>query len=447
MNELTARQAALEILTKTETNHGYLNLVYMEVLKANSFSPLDAAFIKELVFGVYRNKLYLDYIIRANSSLRLKKIEPTVLNILRMGVYQILFMDKIPDHAAVSEAVSLAKKRSRGRTAGFVNAVLRSVLRSGGADLSPLKKDAVTYFSIKFSYPEELTSFFLSTFGKSRAETLLAAGNETPPLCVRVNILKTTRQELAEKLHRTGIETKETPFTDCGLYLFGASEQARREFSSLFTVQDQSSQLAALSLSPEPGDTVLDLCAAPGGKTTHLAELMENCGQIYASDLYEKRLHAVNEAAKRLGITIIKTKQADAAEPNPALRQIADKVLLDVPCSGLGIIRRKPDIKYKEHITDFDEILSVQQQILNTAKEYVKPGGILVYSTCTINPSENLGRVHAFLKENPNFEMDAMKNPHITGEMAQRAKAGFIELFPDTDNSDGFFVCRLKKLR
>ncbi len=443
---MIARQAALEILTNTELKNGYLNLVFMEVLKKNGFSPLDAAFIKELVFGVYRNKIYLDFIIRNHSSLRLKKIEPKVLNILRMGAYQILFMDKIPAHAAVSESVTLAKKNSRGRTAGFVNAVLRSVLRGGEIDLSPLKKDTIKYLSVKYSYPEELTSFFVNTFGTKRAEAILAAGNKTPALCVRANALRVTRQELAEKLRSAGIETENTPFTDCGLFLSSASEQARQEFSSLFTVQDQSSQLAALALAPQPGDTVLDLCAAPGGKTTHLAELMENRGQIYAFDIYEKRLKSVNDAANRLGITIIETAAADAAECNPTLKEIADKILLDVPCSGLGIIRRKPDIKYKENITDFQEILTVQKNILNTAKEYLKPGGILVYSTCTINPAENLDRIHAFLEENPDFKIDAIKSPHITGEMAKRAESGVIELFSDTDNSDGFFVCRLKKI-
>lgn len=443
---MTARQAALEILTKTETKNGYLNLVFADVLKKNGFSPLDTAFLKELVFGVYRNKILLDYIVRAHSSLRLKKIEPKVLNILRMGVYQSLFMDKIPAHAAVAESVALTKKNSRSRTSGFVNAVLRSVLREPAANLSSLKKDRTNYLSIKYSYPEDLTLFFVNTFGAERAESLMAAGNKTPPLCVRANTLNVTREELADKFAAVGIETKNTPFADCGLYLFGTSEQERNAFSSLFTVQDQSSQLAAPALSPEPGDTVLDLCAAPGGKTTHLAELMKNQGRILAFDLYEKRLFDVNEAAKRLGITIIETKQADATVPNASLKGVADKILLDVPCSGLGIIRRKPDIKYKENITNFHEILTVQKNILNTAKHYLKPNGVLVYSTCTVNPAENLDAIYKFLKENPNFKTDAIKSCHITGEMAKRAEAGFIEIFPDTDNSDGFFVCRLKKI-
>ena len=444
---MSERQIALSILYETEAKDAYLNLVFMNALKQHDTTPLSAAFIKELVFGVYRNKLLLDYIIRTHSSLRLKKIEPKVLAILRMGTYQILFMDKVPPHAAVSESVALAKKNSRARTAGFVNALLREVLRSIDAkkELLPPKSDTIKYLSVKYSYPEELAAFFVKTFGDKRAESLMAAGNKTPPLCVRVNTLTCTRDELIKKLNSAGIEAKETPFTDCGLYLSGASEQQRAEFSAYFTVQDQSSQLVGFALSPSPNDTVLDLCAAPGGKTTHLAELMGNQGEILAFDLYEKRLADVTASAKRLGITIISTQQADAASKNPALIASADKVLVDAPCSGLGIIRRKPDIKYKEDITDFGEIMSLQKGILNNAKAYVKNGGVLVYSTCTINPEENLQMIQGFLKENPDFQLSPIESAHIKGAMKQRALEGFIEIYPDTDESDGFFVCRLKK--
>ena len=444
---MSERQIALSILHDTEAKDGYLNLVFMDTLKQQNMTPLAAGFVKELVFGVYRYKLLLDHIIRAHSSLRLKKIEPKVLCILRMGVYQILFMDKVPPHAAVSESVILAKKNSRARTAGFVNALLREVLRSVEAkkNLLPPDTDAVSYLSVKYSYPAELAAFLIDTFGRTRAEDVMKAGNQVPPLCVRTNTLKCSREELEEMLHGAGIEAKKTPFTDCGLYLFGASEQQRAEFSSLFTVQDQSSQLVAFAVSPVAGDTVLDLCAAPGGKTTHMAELMENQGKILAFDLHQKRTEDIVQAAERLGITIISARQADASLHNPALLGIADKVLLDVPCSGLGIIRRKPDIKYKEHITDFDEIVSLQKRILNTAKAYVKSGGVLVYSTCTINPLENRLMIQDFLKENPDFKISPIKSSHITGEMRKRAESGYIEVFPDTDQSDGFFVCRLEK--
>lgn len=441
---MTAREAALRILYETEIKKGYLNLVFAEGLKKAELSPLDSGFVKELVFGVYRFKIFLDYIIRANSKIRLKKIDPKVLNLLRLGVYQIYFMDKVPSHAAVSESVSLAKKVSFGKTPGFVNAVLRSVIREGKRDLKELKVDKVKYLSIKYSYPEDLVKFFCDTFGK-RAESLLSAGNETPPLCVRVNTLKTTKEELRKAMEKSDITTEETPFCDSGLYLFNASEKKREQFKELFTVQDQSSQLAALALDPQKNDVVLDLCSAPGGKTTHLAELMENTGKILAYDLYDHRLKNVNESSERLGINIIKTEVGDAACENPELLNCADKILLDVPCSGLGIIRRKPDIKYKENITDFDEILTLQRKILENAKKYLKPGGIMVYSTCTINPKENLEQIKLFLYENPDFKIDEIKSTHLTGKIKEEAKKGYIEIFPDTEKSDGFFVCRLKK--
>lgn len=445
---MTAREAALHILFQTETKSGYLNLVFTQVLRQASLSSTDAAFVKELVFGVYREKILLDYVIRAHSSLRLKKIEPRILNLLRIGVYQIYFMDKVPPHAAVSEAVSLAKKYGKGKVPGFVNAVLRGVLRSKGErkdiDLSALSKEPIKYLSVKYSYPEDLTAFFVHIF-QDRAESMLSAGNHTPDLCVRVNTLTRTRAQLKEKLASVGIEAKETPYTDCGLYLYGADEGRRKAFLADFTVQDQSSQLAALSLAPAAGDTVLDLCAAPGGKTTHIAELMQNTGKIYAFDLYEKRLCAVSDAAKRLGISIIETAAQDASVPIDSLINKADKVLLDVPCSGLGIIRRKPDIKYKDDITDFSSLLETQKNLLNTAKHYVKSGGVLVYSTCTVNPAENREMITWFLKENPDFCIDPILSPHITGELTKRAETGMLEIFPDTDNSDGFFVCRMKK--
>lgn len=445
---MTAREAALTVLFHTAANDGYLNLVFMETLKKSGLNKTDAAFAKELVFGVYREKLLLDFVIRSHSSLRLKKIEPRILNVLRMGAYQIYFMDKVPDHAAVSESVALAKKYGRGKIPGFVNAVLRGILRDSRdkkkIDLSHLAGDKIKYLSTKYSYPEPLTAFFVNTFGE-RAESLMAAGNTTPDLCVRVNTLRTTRDSLAARFKEAGIEAENTPYTDCGLYLTKADEGKRKALSDFFTVQDQSSQLAALALAPKPNDLVLDLCSAPGGKTTHLAELMENKGQIFAFDLYEKRLLSVTDAAQRLGISIIETKPHDASVLMEDLVEKADKVLLDVPCSGLGIIRRKPDIKYKEDITDFSSLLETQRSILNTAKQYVKPGGSLVYSTCTINPAENREMIKWFLKENPDFEIDAITSPHITGEMIDRAKTGMLELFPDTDKSDGFFVCRMKR--
>lgn len=440
------RNTALKILQKAQ-NGEYLNLVFQDVLKSASLSSSDTAFVKELVFGVFRNRILLDYIIRKNSSIRLKKIDPKILNILRTGAYQILFMDKVPEHAAVSESVNLAKKCSGQKTVAFVNAVLRQIIRTNPEktpDLSQIK-DKTELLSVKYSYPLPLAEFFVKNF-KERAESLMAAGNVSPDLCVRVNTLKITKEDFIKKLDTLDITYKETPFTDCGLYLFGATEEKRKSLSGLFTVQDQSSQLAALALAPKNGDFVLDLCSAPGGKTTHIAELMENRGEILASDIYESRLKSVDFLAHNLGIDIIKTRSHDATVVDEALIGKADKILADVPCSGLGIIRRKPDIKYKENITDFSELNEIQSKILETAYRYLKPGGVMVYSTCTVNRSENTQQIEKFIKNHPDMSLDKIKSEHITGDIKAMCDTGYIEIFPDIHNSDGFFVCRLKKL-
>lgn len=434
------RKTALKILQKTDDG-AYLNLAFKEELLKSNLSSLDTAFVKELVFGVFRNKILLDYIIRKNSSIRLKKIDKTILNILRMGVYQIYFMDKVPDHASVSESVNLAKKNASPKTVSFVNAVLRSSLRKS-VDLSEIK-DETERLSVEYSYPLPLAEFFKKSFG-TRAEALMKAGNSSPELCVRINTLKTTKEDFIKKLDDLDIKYEQTPYTDCGLYLYGATEEKRKHLSGLFTVQDQSSQLVALSLNPEPCDFVLDLCSAPGGKTTHLAELMENRGKIFATDLYESRLKSVDYLSHTLGIDIIDTQAHDATVLDKTLIEKADKILADVPCSGLGIIRRKPDIKYKENITDFDELNEIQLKILNTAYHYLKSGGVLVYSTCTINPSENKELIDKFLKAHEDMRIDKIESEHILDKAL--GEKGYIEIFPDTDKSDGFFVCRLKKL-
>ncbi len=432
------RKLAINILTQTEQNDAYLNLVFEETLRGTKLSSTDVGFVKELVFGIFRNKILLDYIIRKNSSIRLKKIDPKVLNILRIGAYQILFMDKVPHHAAVSESVKLAKKCASPKTVSFVNAVLRGVIRNNteGVDLTGIK-DKTEYLSVKYSYPLPLAEFFVKSFG-DEAESLMAAGNKTPELCVRINTLKTTKEEFKKKLDASDIEYKDTPYTDCGLYLFGATAEKRKSIEGLFSVQDQSSQLAALSLSPKPDSLVLDLCAAPGGKTTHIAEIMKNRGKIIASDIYASRLKSVDALAQKLGISIIETVVRDATAIDENLIGKADYILADVPCSGLGIIRRKPDIKYKENITDFLELNQIQQNILEAAYRYLKQGGVMVYSTCTVNKSENIELINKFLKNHPDMTLDKIENAHFANE-------GYLEIYPHIHNSDGFFVCRMKK--
>ena len=443
------RKTALKILYETEVKSAYLNLVFTDVIRTSRLNAYDIAFVKELVFGVFRNKILIDYIIRKNSTLRLKKIDPKVLNVLRMGTYQILFMDKVPYHAAVSESVELAKKNAGRRAADFTNAVLRSIIRNsekdGSINLSAIT-DPIEKLSVKYSYPLPLAQFFVDTVGEKRSESLMQAGNTAPQLCVRINTLKTDMDTFCKKLDILDIKYEKTPYTDCGLYLYGATEEKRKKLSGLFSVQDQSSQLVSLALSPQPNDLVLDLCAAPGGKTTHIAELMENNGKIYATDIYESRLKSVDYLAENLGINIIKTYPHDACVLDETLIGKADKVLADVPCSGLGIIRRKPDIKYKENITDFKEINEIQHEILYAAYRYLKSGGVMVYSTCTMNPKENIELINTFIKHNPDLVIDKIDSPHIKGSALISGEKGYIEIFPNTDKSDGFFICRLRRI-
>ncbi len=433
------RELALKILYDIEKNGAYLNISFQNHTENVGLDGRDAAFVKELTYGVLKQKLILDDVIKGLSSVKLKKIAPYVLCLLRMGIYQLYFMDKVPESAAVNESVKLAG-RYAGKSRGFVNAILR---KAAEKPLSLPEGDSPEALSLRHSHPEPLVRWMLDRFGKEMTEDILTENNRTPALCLRVNRLKTTAEELLSHLEKEGISAKRGSL--CGTALLieaGGAQQLSAYREGLFTLQDQSAQLAALALSPKAGDTVFDVCAAPGGKTTHLAELMENKGEIYALDLYEKRLLSVDAAAKRLGISIIKTRAADAA--SFAFPKQADKILVDAPCSGLGVIRRRPDIKYKENVTDFAEIVRIQRDILNHCADFLKPGGVLVYSTCTINPAENEEQIFEFLKTHPDFSLVPATHPQITGakELLQKGMESF---FPTKDGGDGFFIAKLKR--
>ncbi len=435
------RELALKILSDVEKNQAYLNISFQEKTEGKELSARDAAFLKELVYGVIKRKITLDYTISRFSSIKLKKLSAYILSILRMGLYQLFYMDRVPKSAAVNESVKLAGKYGHGASRGFVNAILRRAATEGPA--MPQQMDKIATLSVLYSHPEPLVAWYMKTFGE-RAEELLAENNETPPLSVRVNTLKTTQEALSERLLHEGIETKEGTLTTSALLFGGGSAQKHAAYNEgLFTFQDQSAQLAALALSPVPGDRVLDACAAPGGKTTHLAELMENRGEILALDLYEKRLASVLQTAGRLGLTIITTKAADASVYQTEKR--FDKILADVPCSGLGVIRRRADIKYKENITDFTELVAIQSAILENCAGLLKKGGELVYSTCTVNPAENEGVIEAFLHTHSDFSLMPIKNAMIKERAAGPLSTGMATVYPQKNGGDGFFIAKLKR--
>ena len=433
------RKTAYEVLLDIETNQSYSNLALNNFIEKNR--PENPAFVRELVYGVLENQLLIDFYLNFLVTSGLKKVKKQDLTILRMGVYQLMAMDSVPDYAAINESVTMARKFCRGRDK-FINGVLRSFQRRQAelnAALPDRSTDPAKYLSTRYSAAEWLVDLWLSAYGLEQTETLLAASNGRPLLCLRVNLMKGTRAELMEKLTEAGFQVEAGSLSPRSILVTGKGtgileHELFRE--GWFSVQDEASTLAADTAGPEAGNLVVDVCAAPGGKTMAMAELMEAdsavrniaAGSVYAFDIYEHKLKLIQQQAERLGTGIVNTRCQDGRFAAEDLTGRADCVLADVPCSGLGVIRRKPEIKIKNDAElDFAELVQRQKEILETASTYVKDGGILVYSTCTVNPSENEKQVEEFLQMHPEFRMESMK-----------------QLLPDRE-TDGFFICRMCK--
>ena len=423
---MTARHAALTALYEIEYGGAYSNIALKDVLKKAELSSRDSALATAIVYGVVANKRLLDNMIEKLSSIKLKKLSKYILLIVRMGIYQLKFMDKIPASAAVNESVKLAKRYGHRASSGYVNGILH--------------RAAETYFeipddiSVKLSFSDENAKRLMKDYPDC-AEEIMDALNRKPKLTVRVNKLKTTKKEL---LKIDGME--ESGFADalfCRNIDIGKSKEYK---DGLFTVQDISPMIACKVLAPKKGERVIDLCAAPGGKTTYIAEMMENDGEILAFDIHEHRTELIDKNAKRLGIDIIKTKTADATVFDKELEGRADRILLDVPCSGLGIARRKPELKYK---TDNENLPEIQLAILENGAKYVKNGGEIVYSTCTLFKDENERVVEKFLERNKSFELVSFEELLPKGLSAD--KKGMMTILPNNSDMDGFFIAKLRK--
>ena len=418
-----ARKTAFEILFEIEKEDAYSNLTINRFLEKNK--PENHAFVRELVYGVLENKILIDYYLDNLIPSGIKKVKKKEATLLRLGLYQLIFMDSVPDYAAVSETVNIAKRLVRGRE-GFINGVLRGYMKKGKDISLPSKeKEYKKYLSVKYSFPIWLIDKWEKELGKDSLEDLLIASNARPQLSIRVNLGKITREELKTYLVDKGFEVTEGTFSKRTLHVKGSGLLDDEKFrEGYFSVQDEASTVAADQLGAESGDVVIDVCAAPGGKTTAIAEMMDGKGKVYSCDIYDHKLQLIGALADRLGLEIVEPTLLDGTYGKTEWYDSADKVLADVPCSGLGVIRRKPEIKYKE-ITDFAELVSIQKKILNNAAKYVKKGGTLVYSTCTINKDENELQVRAFLEENSEFELIRDKQ------------------FLPTENIDGFYVCKM----
>lgn len=422
------RKTAYNVLFDVEKNGSYSNIELNRQIRL--LNPDSPAFVRELVYGVIENLIYIDHILSKLIDKGLKGVKKQPLTLLRMGIYQLRFMDSVPEYAAVNETVNMARKLARGRE-GFVNGVLRGYIKRKAEDFLPDRdEDTVSYLSVKYSYAPWIVELWLDQYGEENTEAMLAAGNETPPLSVRVNTLKTDRDELAGKLEALGFDVEKGALSKRVLFVNGAGLLDTEEFlEGLFSVQDESSVVAVETLMPEPGDKVIDMCAAPGGKTLAIAECMENIGTIKAYDVYEHKLELIKNESSRLGISIIEIGEQDGTIYNGQIEQWADRVLVDGPCSGLGVVRRKPEIKYRKLDDNGMELAEKQLAILDNAGRYVKPGGNLLYSTCTINKIENDNVADEFIRLHPEFK-----------EMSRR------QLIPGTDETDGFFICRFKRI-
>ncbi|MBR5088493.1 MAG: 16S rRNA (cytosine(967)-C(5))-methyltransferase RsmB, partial [Ruminiclostridium sp.] len=387
---MTGRERVLALLTKAHSEGAYSNIALDAELEKNT---AERAFITALFYGVVERRMTLDHIIRSHSKTEFDKIENETLQLLRMGLYQLLYMD-IPESAAVNETVKLAPERSKG----FINAVLRAFLRSGRQiDLSGL--DELGTLSVKYSCARWIVKMWVNCYGAEKTEEMLKTSFGRPPVFARVNTTVCDADDLVYELAEDGVKSE--PVGDSGTCVLisgsGSIERLRAYRNGLFHVQDLSSQKCCELLSPRPGDTVIDMCAAPGGKSFTIAEIMENKGAVWSSDLYDSRVKLIEEGAERLGLGIINTRVAEASVYDKMLPE-ADRVLCDVPCSGLGVIRRKPEIKYKKK-ADIEGLPEIQRAILENAARYVKKGGRLVYSTCTLNRAETEDVAESFAAE------------------------------------------------
>ncbi|NLV89069.1 MAG: 16S rRNA (cytosine(967)-C(5))-methyltransferase RsmB [Tissierellia bacterium] len=444
----SARELAFKILYDIFSNQAFSNISIKKHLN-KGIEPKEENLIREIVYGVLENDLYINYIISKASKTPLKKIHPKILIILKMGIYQLLFMDRIPSRAAVNESVELAKIHGHKGTVGFVNGILRNIDRNNNKFLEIREKDKSNYISIKFSHPKWLVDRWINEFGDEFTEKLCRANNSYSKLNIRVNSLKTSKKELKNKLEKYGFNISDGKYSDDILIIDNPVRLTETEEYKLgyFIIQDESSALVGQIMDPKEGSTVLDLCSAPGGKSTHIGQLMKNKGRVLSMDFYEHKIKLIEENARRLGVDIVETFVGDATKFNESLVNIADYVLVDAPCSGFGLIRRKPEIKWNRKEEDIEELVKIQRSILNNAKEYLKVGGILVYSTCTIEKEENIKMVNQFIEENNNFRLVNFENLVDGLEKEESLKQGFIQLYPHIHNTDGFFIAKMMKER
>ena len=440
------RQIALTVLYKIDKENAYSNIVLDEELRKNKklLKEKDIGLISEIVYGTTTWKLTIDTIIKKYSKLKIEKLSKWILNILRMGIYQIVFLDKIPKSAAVNESVNLAKRYGHHASANFVNAILRKIEKKDYEEMFQIE-DPIQKISLTTATPKWLIKELLKEKTLQEVEKICQASLQKPQLSIRINTLKTDREKVRKELEKLQIDAKPGILED----FLVVDKMKQIEKLNIFkqglcTIQDESAGLAALVLNPKEEERILDACSAPGGKTSYLAQLMKNKGTIEAWDIHPHRTKLVEKTARRLGIQIIQAKVKDASIKQEDIEKF-DKILLDVPCLGTGVIRRKPDIKWKHTESDIKEIKKIQKKILQNCSEYLKKGGELVYSTCSILQEENENNIYEFLEKNRNFKIIPIAIDEKNDFYQYRERDGYIKIYPNKE-TDGFFICKIKKI-
>lgn len=437
----TARSLALMVLQDVFVKGAYANLALSKRLNDSALSPVERRFATELVYGAVKACGTIDWILGHYVKKPMSQADPLIVNILRLGIYQLYFLDKVPSSAAVNESVNLSKQFLHAGASGFVNAVLRNALREPEKVRYPnLEKDPARHIALREFHPEWLVRRWLTTLGIEETQALCRFNNANPPLSLRTNTLRTTRESLLARLQDSGAEADASFLVPEGILCRrGGDEPLRFIKEGLCQAQDESSMLVGHVVAPQPGEFVIDACAAPGGKTTHMAALMQNSGRILACDIHAHKISLIEENKRRLGLTNITTELLDAGELHRQHSLKADRVLIDAPCSGLGVLRRRPDARWRKE-ESLRDLPDLQLRILDSGAQCVKHGGILVYSTCTLEKAENEDVVTLFLKSHPDFSLE------ITGNFfPQPRPESMVTLWPQRDGTDGFFIARMSR--
>ncbi|WP_096440599.1 16S rRNA (cytosine(967)-C(5))-methyltransferase RsmB [Alteribacter populi] len=447
MSKGNVREAALEVLLKVEKNQAYSHLLLNDTINKQKLNPKDTGLFTEIVYGTIQHQKTLDFYLSPFVKKPLNKLDDWVRILLRLTVYQTVYLDRVPERAAFYEAVQIAKKRGHKGISGMVNGVLRSLQREGLPSFNTLK-DPIERIAVKTSHPEWLVKRWANQYGEKKAEAICTANLTHPKQTARVNIHRTTVAEVLSSLREEGLEAEQSEWIPEAIVVNkGVISKTKAFAAGNLTIQDESSMLVAYALDPQCHDTVLDACAAPGGKTTHIAEKLTGTGAVHSLDIHKHKVSLIEDQAKRLQLHNVNANEIDARKASEYFaKESFDRILVDAPCSGLGVIKRKPDLKWTKSENDVTRLAEIQGDILKGVWPLLKPGGILVYSTCTIDKEENDHVVDTFLTNERRAILDETMQERLPEKMKRlESERGTLQVFPDDRETDGFFIAAIKK--